>query len=419
VTDWKRIDDDLTTPNFFAGTDFHETFAVMRREDPVHWTQGKYERGFWSLTRYQEVLELLDDPMTFSIRNGPHLPPEAKEYTDEQLRGLGFDVNIASADPPIHMSRRAPMNPHFSMPKVNRMRGEVEQIVEEIFQEVAPRGEADLVEDLAAQVPVRLFLPMMGIPQQDWAWVRGLTIALLHPEDPEFQHKGEDSTQTMIDAQVELYKYMEEHVERRRKDPQDDFTSIIANMRVDGELLGLREATVNALTVIQGGLETTRNAAAMGMYELVRDPAQAQLLRDDPAVAKTAVEEIVRWVTPSKNRARIATDDTEIGGKKIKTGDWVVGWAVSANRDEEVFGPTANQFDITRTPNKHLGFGDGQHLCLGRNVARLEIEVLIRRFAEVITDPELIGEPDWVVSDNTTGFKRQGIKFTPKALVAA
>ncbi|MFV2178574.1 cytochrome P450 [Actinomadura sp. LOL_016] len=418
MTDWEKIDDDLTTPTFFAGTDFHATFATLRREDPVHWTKGNYERGFWSLTRHTDVLRLLDEPELFSIRNGPHLPPEAKEFTGEQLRAMGMDVGIASTDPPRHHSRRIPMNPHFSVPAVRRLRGEVENISEEIFREVAPRGEADIVEDLAAQLPVRLFLPMMGIPKADWRFVRNLTVALLHPEDPEFKRKGEDATQTMVDAQQELYAYMYEHVGRRRADPQDDFTSLIANMKVDGEPLGQREATWYCLTVVQGGLETTRNAAAMGMYELIRDPRQAQLLREDSTVATTAVEEIIRWVTPSKNRARTATADTDMFGKPMKKGDWVVGWAVSANRDETVFGSTADRFDITRTPNKHLGFGDGVHLCLGRNVARLELEVLIRRFAEVITDAELLGEPDWVVSDNTTGFKRLNIRFTPKALQA-
>jgi cytochrome P450 len=418
VTDLSKIDDDLTTPEFFAGTGFHEAFAVLRREDPVHWTQGRYERGFWSLSRYEDVLRLLDEPELFSIKNGPHLPPEAREFTDEQLRAMGMDVGIASTDPPLHKGRRAPMNPHFSVPAVGKLRGEVAAITEEILAEVAPRGEADIVEDLAAQLPVRLFLPMMGVPREDWKFVRSLTIALLHPEDPEFKREGEDATQTMIDAQQQLYNYMYRLVGKRREQSADDFTSLIANMKVAGELLDQREATWYCLTVIQGGLETTRNAAAMGMYELIRDPRQAQLLRDDPKLAKSAVEEIVRWVTPSKNRARIATADTDLFGKPVKKGDWVVGWAVSANRDEEVFGPTANQFDITRNPNKHLGFGDAEHMCLGRNVARLELEVLIQRFTEVITDAELLGEPDWVVSDNTTGFKRLGIRFTPKTLAA-
>lgn len=417
VTDWEKIDSDLTTPTFFAGTYFHDTFAVMRREDPVHWTQGNYPNGFWSLTKYDDVLRLLDDPVLFSIKHGPHLPPDAIPYTEDQLHDLGFDIGIASTDPPYHLKLRAPMNPHFSVPAVAKMRADVEQIVDGIFDEVLPRGRADLVEDLAAQVPVRLFLPMMGVPEEDWAYIRHLTIQLLHPEDPEFKREGEDAAQTTIDAQVEIYDYIYKLVEKRRAQPTDDFTSLIANMRVaSGEQLTLRQATVYAMTVIQGGLETTRNAAAVGMYELVKDPAQAKLLRDDSSIVKSAVEEIIRWVTPSKNRARIAMEDTDIFGKPIKKGDWVVGWAVSANRDEEVFGPTANRFDITRTPNKHLGFGDGEHICLGRNVARLEIEVLIKKFAALIDNAALVGEPNWVVSDNTTGFKKLEISFTPRVL---
>jgi cytochrome P450 len=220
MTDWDQIDRDLTTPEFFAGTDFHVTFDVMRREDPVHWTKGLYPNGFWSLTSYADVLRLLDDPVLFSIKNGPHLPPEAIPYTDAQLRDLGFDIGIASTDPPYHMTRRAPMNPHFSVPAVAKIRDDVERIVDEIFDGVLPRGEADLVEDLAAQVPVRLFLPMMGVPKEDWAYIRGLTIQLLHPEDPEFQREGEDAVQTTIDAQVEIYDYKCGATRDRRPDPE-------------------------------------------------------------------------------------------------------------------------------------------------------------------------------------------------------
>ncbi|MFJ2028749.1 cytochrome P450 [Streptosporangium sp. NPDC087985] len=418
MVDWNDVDAKLTDPAYFAGPHFHELFTLLRREDPVHWTTGSYSRGYWSVTRYEDCLRLLDEPELFSSAAGTHLPPDGRDLTEEERYKLGYDVQLVVADPPGHAGLRRPFNKHFSVPAVAKMHESCESIVDDIIAKIAPNGEAELVEDIAAQLPVNLFLSIMGVPKEDWADLRKITLTMLHPQDPEFLAEGMDPTQAVVEASAALYDYVYKHTMARRGNPADDFASLIANIKVGDELLDERQAGWMSFSVVAGGLETTRNAAAIGIMELMARPEQARLIRDNPAVAKSAVEEIIRWVTPSKNRLRVATADTVLGGKKIKKGDWIVGWIVSANRDETVF-DNPQEFDILRTPNKHLGFGDGEHICLGRNVARLELQVLLQKVFAAFPDLSPNGEAEWVASDNTTGLKRLPVKFTPRAAVSA
>jgi len=413
MVDWNDVDAKLTDPAFFAGPHFHELFTMLRREDPVHWTTGSYSRGYWSVTRYEDCLRLLDEPDLFSNAAGTHLPPEGRDLTAEERYKLGYDVQLVVADPPAHLRKRRPFNKHFSVPAVARMHDACDAIVDDIIARIGPTGHADLVEDIAAQLPVNLFLSMMGVPTDDWAKLRKITLTMLHPQDPEFLADGMDPTRAVVEASAALYDYVSAHTMSRRAQPTGDFASLIANIEVEGRPLDERDAGWMAFSVVAGGLETTRNAAAIGIMELMARPEQARLLHDDPSVARSAVEEIIRWVTPSKNRLRVATADTELGGRQIRKGDWIVGWIVSANRDEDVF-DDPQRFDILRSPNKHLGFGDGEHICLGRNVARLELQVLLQKIFAAFPDLAPAGDAEWVASDNTTGLKRLPVRFTPR-----
>lgn len=410
------IDEKLVDPGYFAGTAFHEDLTRLRHEDPVHWTNpASFGRGFWSLTRYEDCLTLLQDTDNFSNHLGTHLPPHGRDLTPDEERKMGVDVNIGFIDPPYHGEIRRPFNPHFSVPAVAKMHDDCGDIIDDIIDGVAASGTADVVRDIAAPLPARLFLSMMGVPEDDWDLVRAITLKMMHPDDPTWGvPDAVDMNAVTADAFGELQDYLSQHVLSRRGSTAKDMASIIANKDIRGRKLTDREASVMGMVIVGGGLETTRNAAAIGIMELIRRPEQAALLQDD-TIAKTAVEEIIRWVTPSKNRIRLALNDVEIGGKQIKKGDWVVGWVVSANRDEEIFGPTADQFDITRDPNPHLGFGDGEHICLGRNVARLELRMLLPRLFDRLPDMRITEEPTWVHSTNTTGIADLPIAFEPRS----
>ncbi|UOQ57529.1 cytochrome P450 [Leucobacter allii] len=412
------IDAKLVDPAFFAGTEFHAVLKALREEDPVHWTDAPgYSRGFWSLTRYEDCLRLLQEPENFSSAAGTHIPPNGRELTEEERYKMGFDVNLVTSDPPEHQERRAPFNPHFSVPAVNKFHEDCDAIIDGILDDIAEKGTAEGVTEISALLPVRLFLNLMAVPEEDWEMVRNITLRMLHPDDPHWgDPHASDHNALIADAMGDLNEYMASHVLSRRGKEGSDFATLIANKDYRGTLLPERDAGVMGFTVVAGGLETTRNAAAIAIMELARRPEQAALLQD-PKIAKSAVEEIIRWVTPSKNRLRVATKDLEIGGKQIKKGDWVVGWIVSANRDESVFGPTATEFDITRSPNPHLGFGDGEHICLGRNVARLELRMLIQKLFERFPDLHLSSAPEWVHSTNTSGLTSLPLAFEPRVAV--
>jgi cholest-4-en-3-one 26-monooxygenase len=191
-----------------------------------------------------------------------------------------------------------------------------------------------------------------------------------------------------------------------------DFASIIGAMEVEGRPLTGEEVRWFCFLFFTGGLETTRNATAVGLWQFMENPDQAQIVRDNPDALKGAVEEVLRWVTPSKNRLRVATEDVEVGSKTIKKGDWLVTWLVSANRDEDVF-DRPDAFDVTRDPNPHLGFGIGEHLCLGRYLARLELGVILSGVLNGLPDMKAAAAPVWVESNNHTAFRSLPVTFTP------
>jgi len=403
------IDRSLTSPDFFAGMQFHELFARLREEDPVHWTDGDYERGYWSLTRYEECVAIMADPTLFSNRAGPHLPPKGRDLTPAEHVKFGTDVHILMTDPPEHGRRRRPMNKHFSVPVVSHMRPMFTEIVEEILDAAEAKGDIDMVADIASVLPVKVILRLLGVREEDWAAVQQMAVRALHSQDAEFLEAEHDELTAVVTYIDQVYQYVAALIRDRRATPSDDYATILAQLRDGDELFTEHEAGFMAVGFVLGGLEGTRNAVSVGLMELMARPDQAQRVAAEAGLAKSAVEEVLRWTTPSKNRLRVATADTELGGKQIRAGDWVVGWIASANRDAAVF-DRPDTFDVTRTPNKHLSLGYGDHTCIGRAMARLELEILFPAFFRRFGRIEPLGEPEWLVSDNATGLKRYPVR---------
>jgi len=410
VSDVIDVDRSLTTPDFFAGMGFHDLFTRLRAEDPVHWTEGTHDRNFWSLSRYADCLTIMSDATLFSNLAGPHLPPKGRELTPEEHHKFGTGSHILLSDPPDHGRKRRPMNKYFAVPVVTPMRPIFSEIVTEILDEAAAKNDVDLVDDIAAQLPVKVILRLLGVADEDWATLQDMTVRMLHSQDAEYAEAEFDELTAKVNYMDQVFQYCAGLIRDRRATPREDYASIFAQLSAGGEPFSERDAGFMAVGFVLGGLEGTRNAVSVGLLELMNRPEQARLLIGSPEHAKSAVEEILRWATPSKNRLRVATADTEIGGQKIKKGDWVVGWITSANRDEDVF-DRPFEFDITRSPNKHLSFGHGTHSCIGRAMARLEMEILfpevVRRFPNI----EQRGEAEWVVSDNATGLKRLPVRL--------
>ena len=297
------------------------------------------------------------------------------------------------------------------------MAGEVQACVDEVLAGVLPRGACDFVDEVAAQLPTRLVCAMMGVPKADHARISRYCAAFMGAQDPAYQIDGDELKTQRVNMRA-VFDYMSALAMERRRCPANDFTSIIGNMESEGAPLSERDVGWWSFAVVVAGLETTRDALAVGFRELLLQPDQADRLRRDPKLLSLAVEEMVRWTNPAKHKFRIATRDVELGGRTIRAGDWVMCWLVSANRDERAFADPY-RFDVGRAPNPHIAFGVGEHSCLGRHLARLEMQLMVKAVLERMPDMELAGEPEWLVSNNHTGLRTMPVRFTPSHRAAA
>jgi cytochrome P450 len=256
-----------------------------------------------------------------------------------------------------------------------------------------------------------MIFSIMDIPESDWAMLFKYANMHTAPEDPEF------SVGTPIETRqrgaMGLIGYCRDLAHERRLAPADDLISLIAQLEIDGERLSDDELGFLGHMFVIGGQETTRNSLSGGLLELIKRPAQMQRLRSEARLLRTLPDEFIRWVTPVAHLMRTAMADTELGGKSISKGDWVVVWLASANRDENVFkDPFA--FDVGRSPNPQVSFGFGAHFCLGAFLARLQLRVIMEILLERFENFELDGDPQYVSSIQFVGLKRLPLKLTPR-----
>ena len=402
-------------PEAWVGLDREAVFAAMRAQHPVLWCaepeipgfgQGP---GYWSLSKYADVMEVSRNPHRFISGAGtniPDLPIEIAEF-------FGSMINM---DAPRHTRLRLIVNRSFTPRQVARIEEQVQTKADAIVDRVAAMGECDFVTDIAAKLPLEIICDMIGIPPSEYDHVFELTNTILGAGDTEYT----PDFMALMNAAVELSQMAQEIGRDRLANPGDDLSSALMHAEVEGE-----DGVVHRLTaeeygsffilLVAAGNETTRNAISHGMYALATHPAQRALLMDDfEGRAPAAVEEIVRWATPVIHFRRTATEDCVIGGQEIAAGDKVVMWFNSANRDDEAF-VDPYRFDITRTPNEHVGFGaGGPHFCLGANLARREITVMFRELLAKLPDIEVTGEPDYLESIFIHGIKRMPCAFTPR-----
>ncbi len=257
-------------------------------------------------------------------------------------------------------------------------------IAREIVDEVAPRGECDLVTDVAARFPLAMICRMMDVPRADWGKLLKWSHMAIASDEPEFQIGT--SEETRREGFVRISTYCRELAMARRGQPVEDLLGAMGNAEVNGRKWNDREIAFNGVLTVLGGIDTTRNTTAGAMLELIRNPGELARLKADPSLLRTAVEEALRWTTPIAHVRRAATRDTELRGRQIREGDWVVVWIASANRDEEVFADP-DRFDVGRTPNEHLAFLYGEHYCLGAHLARLELRVMLSELIHGLPGP--------------------------------
>jgi cholest-4-en-3-one 26-monooxygenase len=383
----------------------HEAWAWLRRNEPVAWCEPPGFPPFWAITKHDDVVFLSKQPHRFL--NEPTMaifPSEFYQSDDFPLRHL---INM---DPPEHRSYRGLISAQFTPRALEPKRAAVEAIVDSILDAAAEKQELDFVRDVSAIMPIAVIAEMLGIPEPDRDQFFHWTNQTIAPEDPEYSQgaSARETSDAAIQAQSAYFMQM---VAERRASTRDDLVGRLAAARIDGEPIPDFELLSYLVLLVVAGNETTRNAATGGLHALITHPEQLAALRADPiGRIRPAVEEIVRWVTPVNQFCRTSIEDVELRGRKIGAGEAMCLFYASANRDEEIYDdPFA--FRIDRWPNRHLGFGIGEHVCMGAHLARLELQILFAKLFERLEHIEPAGELERQRSSFVGGIKRMPVRL--------
>ncbi len=386
----------------------HEWFTWLRHHDPVHFHTEPDGRGFWVITRYDDVVACNRDSATFSSeadRGGVVTLEDLPETAGAASEGGRLMLQM---DPPDHTRYRRLVNRGFTPRMIARMTEHIRELAVGILDEVVPRGECDFVVDVAAELPLEVIAELIGVPHEDRHRIFEWSNTMIGSEDPEYQVSQEE----IFESQVAMFMYAQQLAEQRRARPDDDIITALLSADIDGESLSDMDFNLFFLLLSVAGNETTRNAISHGLNAFLEHPDQYDLLVSDPErYIGTAVEEILRWASPVLFFRRNATVDTELHGRTIRAGDKISLWYISANRDEDVFDEPF-RFDITRDPNPHIAFGGGgPHFCLGAQLARMEIRVLFEELARRVPRLEALGPPDRLRSNFIGGIKHLPVRF--------
>ncbi len=387
----------------------HDLWSELRRERPLAYFEPEGYRGFWAVTKHADICEISKQPELFSSE--PRLTVLRKER--EELRSIGSDMRtVVNMDPPDHRVYRGLASPWFTPRNLRvleeRMVASAKELVDGMMRD-GGRQECDFVPQVAALHPLRLIAHLFGLDEEDEPFVLRATNEMFGAEDPEFQRSG-DPEEASTRLRDEFFAFFARVADERRANPKEDLASVLAGAQIDGKPIPQLELLSYYLIVLTAGHETTRNALSGGLLALIENPEQLEKLRGDLSLAATAADEIVRWTSPVNHFVRTANEDTEIRGQKIRKGESLTLFYASANRDEEVFDdPFA--FRVDRKPNPHLGFGIGEHFCLGATLARMEIRVLLEELVPRLRSIELAGEPERLASSFVGGVKHLPIHY--------
>jgi cholest-4-en-3-one 26-monooxygenase len=396
---------DLADPAIYASGPPHEFFTYLRNNEPVYWlpNDGEFAPGLWVCTKFDDVISIERDVKTYSSAVAGALLEEP---------GEGTELMLINQDPPHHTRLRMLVARGFTPKVIGSLEPSIRRAAKVIVDEVAAKGEADFVPSFAAELPLVVIADLMGVPQEDRHKLFEWSNRMLGRNDPVYG-RGEEDAYT---AALEIFTYAQALADARKAKPLDDIVTQLVTKELEGEKLSDIEFNVFFLLLAVAGNETTRNLIAGGMRALIEHPEQRErLMADIPGMMNTAVDEMLRWVSPVQYFRRTATADVELRGKRIKQGDKVTIWYGAANRDEEKFS-NALQFDVGRTPNEHIAFGGrGPHYCLGASLAKLEIKIMFEEILTRLPDIELAGPVEHLHSTLINGITRMPVKFTPES----
>ena len=402
------LDEKLTNSATFRDDSFYELLATMRAEHPVYWTTGKNGAQFWSVFKHADVKRVLHEGNLFSSEVDGVMPIMDEALREANRNAFGPGEMLIAIDPPRHGKFRSLVSAPFMPNALIETTAAKTQLIRNIFDALPTDGVIDLVDDLAAKIPMTIIADILGLPQERCSDLLAWGKMALTASDPEYS--SGDAAATSAAGIEGIRNCVRDLAMPRRTCPYNDALSTLATGSIDGAALTESEIIQNGTLMILAGFETTRNSFSGGLLALLQHPAQMEMLREDPKLIRKAVEEMVRWSNPVITLMRVATADTEIGTQRIKAGDQVVIWLASANRDDAVF-PHANEFDVTRSPNPHLGFGFGPHTCLGGPLAKLELRVALEELLARYSGFEVLGKPERTQANFVGGLKRFPIRL--------
>jgi len=394
---------DFTDLDNFASGFPHELFAVHRRDAPVYWHRPTERtpdgEGFWSVATYAETLAVLKDPVTFSSVTGGDRPFGGTLLQDLSIAGQVLNM----MDDPRHSQIRRLVSSGLTPRMISSVEDDLRARTRRLLDAVVPGEPFDFVMDVAAELPMQMICILLGVPESERHW-------LFEAIEPQFDFGGSRTASlaqlSAEEAGSRMYAYGQELIASKRAAPTDDMLSVVANAALADDVPAMSDLELYLFfsLLFSAGAETTRNAVAGGLLALANHPEQLRALREDLDTLPTAIEEMVRWTSPSPSKRRTATRDVTVGGASISAGQKVQIWEGSANRDASVF-DDADEFDIARKPNPHLGFGQGVHYCLGANLARLELRVLFEELLSRFGTVQVVRDVEWTRSNRHTGIR--------------
>ncbi len=389
---------DLGDPNLYVESVPHDVFTQLRRDDPVYWNVEGDGRGFWAITRYDDIFSISRQPLVFSSahENGGH------RIFDENavaVAGAGHEhmgIPFISRDPPTHQRFRTVVVPGLSPARLQDMESRIAARASALLDATPLDESVDILPAFAAPLPLLTLAELLGLPGEMWSKLFAWTNALVGEDDEDMRPSA--------DLLVEFIKFAEDLYRARRAAPTDDIASMLANAVINDEPMAMRDFVATMVLVLVGGNETTRNSIAHTIAAFAANPDQWELLRRNRDLIPSAVREMVRYASPVMHMRRTATQDVELRGKTNKKGDRVLLWYPSGNRDEEKFDrPFA--FDIARGNTQHLGFGTGQHVCIGSRLAELQLRVTFGLLADRVKAFAVQRPPVRIRSNFINGLK--------------
>lgn len=437
MTEFPFPQDQILDTSYYGANGIpHELFAWLRENDPVRKFEVTNYKPFWAITKNEHIHEIegksdiflsyprpILTPETRNFGDRDEMTPEAKAFVDNLMKDSPvaelFQTGeimrtLIHMDAPDHAKYRQLVQPWFKPRNLAVFEDQLTDITNELLDKMMGDGgmqECEFVGDVAVYHPLRMLCVLLGVPRSDEGLILKLTNEFFAGDDEDLSRS--DNPLDFLATVKEIFEYFYDLVEDRRKNPTEDLGSYIANGEIDGKPLPLKELVSYFLVIATAGHDTTRNAIAGGCLALLRNPDQMKKWQDDPELTNTATEEIIRWTVPVIQFARTAAADYEIVGKQIKSGDILGLFYASGSRDESVIqDPYA--FRVDRQPNRHVAFGSGPHICLGRLLARMEVRVFFTNFLKRLESIELADEPKLIKSSFIHGVKRLPIWYKLK-----